>query len=79
MMMIFLPLLLLLLHPVEGKKYKDVSISSCPRSKQITIQQTNPVSGKISVSLNGGSGCRIKISLNKAVNCQVRPSYTIAV
>jgi hypothetical protein len=68
-----LVLLLSLLLPraLEGKKYKDLNISSCPRNKQISIKQVNPVLGKINVSLNGGKGCRIKISLKKAVNTQV--------
>ena len=36
------------------------------------IKQTNPVGGKINVSLNGGKGCTVKIKLKKALNTQVK-------
>ena len=54
-----------------ARKYKDVNVSSCPKSKRVSIKQSNPVSGKINVSLNGGKGCKVNISLKKAVNTQV--------
>ena len=40
----------------------------------VEIKQTNPVGGKINVSLNGGKGCTVKIKLKKAINTQVTSS-----